>query len=793
MQVGQLEIKLFAELARLRTDMQQANTIVGQGVKGISTSVDLAKKALGLLGVGFGISYFVGMIKNTIDLEDHLNDLSKTTRLSVEDLAGLASAAKKSGSDLDSTASAIDKLAKNMGGNAEKFAALGITAKDPLKAFGQLADVMNAIEDPQTRAAVGAAALGKGWESAAPLLAEGSKNIADLIEQGSKLSGITKEDAERADEFNDRLEDLKTASSRAGVNMANDLLPALTEIAKAMSEAAKQGGFMEAVWVGLGGLGSHLFTDDDLSRADQLAKKINSLNKEMQGLQQAQAARGGTFNDKGIAGIAAQIKALETERAALEKAKVAPAAAAKPAGPSKSATDAFLGINQDAQKKIADAVLAAQDALLKKEQDQVKAALDHLQSLRTQGVLSEQQLLDQQHAMRLKGLADEETILEKKLAILQKSNVKNSEAANIQKVMGEIALNQQNAAQENATYLDKVAEAAAAANLELGVFAQTEKESAAAIQFQTDMIGKNAIAIAQASSHRAIDLAIQQKTQEAYIDENHQLQLRLKVSADVAAAYKAEGEAAKAVNDAQIEKNYYATEGNRIYQETRTKTENLNKELGDLQTMLDKGAISQDTYSRAVVKAHQDYATDLDLFAQNAAKNIQSSLADFLFDPFAKGLDGMLEGFLKFVQRAAAEAVAADLTKRLFGAAGGGSGGGGVGDLLGGIGSLFGGDMGPGGVGPPQSASNGGGGLGSLAGLMSMFGSFAVGTDYVPRDMMARVHQGERIVPEAQNRGGGGHTVIVYVNGNNAPDVRRAAGQGAREGLAALSSAQRYK
>jgi len=40
---------------------------------------------------------------------------------------------------------------------------------------------------------------------------------------------------------------------------------------------------------------------------------------------------------------------------------------------------------------------------------------------------------------------------------------------------------------------------------------------------------------------------------------------------------------------------------------------------------------------------------------------------------------------------------------------------------------------------------------------------------------------------------GSGHTVIVNVYGsNNAPDVRRAAGQGAREALALLEGARRY-
>ena len=57
-------------------------------------------------------------------------------------------------------------------------------------------------------------------------------------------------------------------------------------------------------------------------------------------------------------------------------------------------------------------------------------------------------------------------------------------------------------------------------------------------------------------------------------------------------------------------------------------------------------------------------------------------------------------------------------------------------------------------------------GMAEYAAIMGQFGplaSFAKGIDYVPYDMVAQIHQGEKITPASENTGSGsGHTFNFY-------------------------------
>lgn len=116
-------------------------------------------------------------------------------------------------------------------------------------------------------------------------------------------------------------------------------------------------------------------------------------------------------------------------------------------------------------------------------------------------------------------------------------------------------------------------------------------------------------------------------------------------------------------------------------------------ERGELQKLSDEQKANLQNMAQ-VIDAMEDYkaiygdgidsmagktkeATDsMSVFADQAARNMQSSFADFLFDPFEDGFDGMVKGFADSLKRMAAEAASAEIFKMIGNWASGYSGAG---------------------------------------------------------------------------------------------------------------------
>lgn len=149
------------------------------------------------------------------------------------------------------------------------------------------------------------------------------------------------------------------------------------------------------------------------------------------------------------------------------------------------------------------------------------------------------------------------------------------------------------------------------------------------------------------------------------------------------------------VNLMQEESSALDEERARIFDSTRTAAEEYAETIKRLNFLFDNGTRDSETYNRAVAQAQdafdkasketEETTDEMSKFAERAAENMQDAFADFLFNPFDKGLKGMLASFADTLQRMAAQAAAAEIFNALgLGAAGKGINWGGVlGSILG--------------------------------------------------------------------------------------------------------------
>src|SRR3990167_3527888 len=228
---GALEIEMFANVARLAKDMNQAKSAVGSAMGNINSAVSGATKILGALGVGMSVNHFAKLMQNSINAQDALNDMSQKIGVSVERLAGLDHAAKLNGTSLETVQKALKTVSaqaldasRGLAASQENFDALGISVVDASgnlksadKIMLEVADSFGALTTETEKTALANKLFGKSGLDLIPMLNEGSAGIEAMIAAGQKYNPVTKESALQADELNDNLERLKGTASAVGV------------------------------------------------------------------------------------------------------------------------------------------------------------------------------------------------------------------------------------------------------------------------------------------------------------------------------------------------------------------------------------------------------------------------------------------------------------------------------------------------------------------------------------------------------------------------------------------------
>lgn len=202
-------------------------------------------------GAAAGITAIGLMIKNTIDLADNLNDLSKKTGVSVEQLSTMKYAAETSGSSLEGMSTSILKLNKNIyeaingGGEAgEAFVRLGIKVKDSAgnitsadQVMYQIADRFKNMPDGVDKTALAMKLFGKSGSEMIPMLNDGSAALMKMQDEARKLGlEISTKTAQQMDEFNDKMARVEGSVKGLVISLVTNLGPAVTSILSNFAE-----------------------------------------------------------------------------------------------------------------------------------------------------------------------------------------------------------------------------------------------------------------------------------------------------------------------------------------------------------------------------------------------------------------------------------------------------------------------------------------------------------------------------------------------------------------------------
>lgn len=663
-----------ANLARFSSAIDKATADLNK----FQTNADrMAKNVKGIFGglaAGLSVAAVTAFAKQTLDAADALNDMSQRTHVSVKDLASLRTISEQSGTSLEDVGKAIGKLnlsfSQAQSGTKEQAEALkrlGITSTDSRERFFQLADAYVETGGKGTALADIQKVLGKSYEQMIPLLSQGGEGLREAAAASESFADAMERLAPVADQFNDNMADLKT--NVAGLMAAGlaDMVPAVNQITAAMGEAYRESGLLNALWVGMGGLGTFAFTDD----LDSIEKKIRDAESDVKDLRAALNDPGigfmkyGFLSDnelvKRIGDTNAKIGSLMRERKAIVDAA---AKGDKPAPGTNSPT------TQPATKSDPLAgLLKSTDIGRMQEFDKTVALLN----------------------ARFDYGRKSTELYEQAMAKLVESTFANNfkEAANDAEFM---AMVQEDGAKTAAEWAQNLRDLA---NVDMGRLNDLLKNTdfARLKQDQEDMI-----LLAKAFSEGIVD---------------------------------ADGNLRKL-----SETEYLDAVKNRL------------------------GLIGQSL-------------EEMDVFAKRAAENIVDAFGEFLFDPFDDGLEGMLQGFGDMIRKMIAQAVAADLGRRLFGdLVQGGEGEGLIGDALKWVGDFL-----------PSFDGGGSTGMGSRIGGIDGKGGF-----------LSVLHPNETVVDHSrgQRLSGGGNITINISGVRDASDVRRAGGQVAREVQRIVGGSRRY-
>lgn len=295
MALATLSVDLVARLADLNTTLGQAVSQVEGASKKMESAFNavrsVAANIFAGLTAGLSVGVFVKLISDSIAATAGLKELSERTQSTVEGLATIAASAKMVGVDIESIATALQKLAKSQvdaldGGKktTEAFRAIGISTKDliglkPDEVYALIARQINKYADSSDKAAVMQTLLGKAGANQLSVM-------ADMVVVAGYQIKATTQQADQALEYEKNLRRLHATQQSVFKIIGFEITPVLNALAVAFLNAANGSD-------GLRGTVKSLADDGSIARwAQNAARVVEFVGDAFQGVARIVQATG---------------------------------------------------------------------------------------------------------------------------------------------------------------------------------------------------------------------------------------------------------------------------------------------------------------------------------------------------------------------------------------------------------------------------------------------------------------------------------------------------------------------
>ena len=705
--------KAIADLNRFQDEAKNSS-------KSITTSIDGIGESLGstlsrFVGIGAAIAAFSSMksfVSDTINAADKLGDLSIVLGISVENLSGLGLAATQAGTNIDSVARAINKMYITSTENPAAFASIGLTAKDGLGQLKQLADKFASMESVTDRARIANKAYGRGWQEIAPLLAGGGAAIDEAIAKAKAIGVVTTQEAANMKKFNEHMDELHLKWGRFAIDIANVALPAVTSFFGAMEKGI-----------------------DRLKNKWSLVKAVKDLLTEQFG----ESKEGGKSGAIAVATPApppeaGKKKTTRKDQAFIEGYDDEKANNARLLADAQSAQkdrEALSASGAKTEQLLYDNRLTSIDDFYEKKRARESNALTNLRLSIEEEIRLNQKSLK---GGKLDTLAEQEAVLIKEKIL--KNKLKNLDIAEKDK-MEELFFASKKDTQEYKDSVDKLSaslltlkgHAGEAARITSTIDNRSLRESAIASGDNATLKLLNDVRELNVARADANTIELEATNIQTNLN-NIEARLTLQQKAGT-------------ITELGLIQEIDTARGNSVValEKLVAEYEALAKASGDPKLLRDADTLKL-KLEELKASSHQ-LADKFNTLFQNASSN---AFADFIGG--TKSAKDAFKSFANDVVQQINRIAAQQLSQSLFG--GGSSGGGGIGGIISGF---LGGSKGGGGFSSLFGGGGGGGvpdfGTGQL--VMDSYVPLAVGTNYVPRDMIAKIHEGEAVVPKKYN------------------------------------------